>query len=83
MPFYTYILYSRSHNRFYKGHCNDLERRLREHNNGRTKSNKAFRPWEIIYFETFDNEKDAILREKYFKTSAGRRFLKKKINLSH
>jgi len=33
--------------------------------------------WKIIYFESFETLEDAIKREKYFKTAAGRRFLKK------
>ena len=77
MPYYAYVIYSESHQRFYKGHCENLDTRLKEHNLGKTKSNKAFRPWKIVYFETFATREEAINREKYFKTSAGRRYLKK------
>jgi len=81
MSFYAYVIYSESHQRFYKGHCENLDLRLKEHNLGKTKSNKAFRPWKIIYYEEFDTREKAIQREKYFKTAAGRKFLKKAILL--
>jgi putative endonuclease len=69
-------LHSSGHNRFYKGHCGDLTERLKQHNHGHTKSTKPFIPWELVYFEEFDYRVDAVKREKYFKTAAGRRFLK-------
>ncbi len=82
MPFYAYVLFSESHQRFYKGHCENLDTRLKEHNLGKTKSDKAFRPWKMVYFEKFETRDEAIKREKYFKTAAGRRFLKDHILLN-
>ncbi|MCF8230547.1 MAG: GIY-YIG nuclease family protein [Bacteroidales bacterium] len=79
MPFYAYVLYSRSHKRYYKGHCENLEDRIDEHNKGKTKSTKAFIPWKLYYYEVFSTRQEAIKREKYFKTAAGRRYLTKKI----
>ena len=81
MKYYTYVLYSKKFKRFYKGHCVNPKDRLKQHNSGQTTSTKPFTPWEIIYFEKFDTREEAIKREKYFKTAAGRRFLKKKITL--
>ena len=80
MPYYAYVLYSCSHNRYYKGHCQNLEQRLKEHNSGKTFSIKAFIPFKVVYFEEFETREEAIVREKYFKSAAGRRFLKKKIS---
>ena len=42
-----------------------------------TESIRPYIPFKLVYFEEFETEKEAILREKYFKTAAGRRFLKK------
>jgi putative endonuclease len=75
--YYVYVLKSISSGRLYKGFCSNLERRLLEHNAGKTKSIKAFAPWKIVYFEEFNSLDEAISRERYLKTSAGRRFLKK------
>ena len=78
--FYAYVLKSINHNFFYKGHCQNLEARLKQHNSGLTQSTKPYLPFEIVYYEEFQNESEAIQREKYFKTAAGRRFLKIKLS---
>ncbi|MBV4356310.1 GIY-YIG nuclease family protein [Pinibacter aurantiacus] len=62
---------------FYKGHCENLEVRLKQHNSLKTKSNKHYAPFRIVYFEPFDTRDQAILKEKYWKTGAGRRYLQK------
>jgi putative endonuclease len=77
--FYAYVLKSVSHDYFYKGHCRDLELRLQQHNSGMTESIRPYIPFQLVYFEEFETEREAILREKYFKSAAGRRFLKNKI----
>jgi len=74
--YYVYVLRSLSSKRLYKGFCADLQQRLHEHNLGKTKSTKPFIPWEIVYYEASESLEKATAREKYFKTSAGRRFLK-------
>ena len=61
----------------YKGHCSDLSKRLKEHNRGLTKSLRGKLPVRIVYFEVFETLEQAIAREKYFKSAAGRRYLKK------
>ncbi len=77
--YYAYVLKSRSSDYLYKGSCEFLEKRLAEHNSGKTRSNKAYLPFYIAYYESFESREEAIKREKYFKTSAGRRYLKNKI----
>jgi len=77
--FYAYVLKSVKHDYFYKGHCQNLQIRLTEHNAGMTSSIKPYIPFEIVYFEEFSTREEAVKREKYFKTSAGRRYLKTKL----
>ncbi|MBI5018804.1 GIY-YIG nuclease family protein [Candidatus Gottesmanbacteria bacterium] len=77
--FYTYVLRSRKDNDLYIGFCNDLRRRINEHNKGGVNSTKHRRPFDLIYYEACLDEKKAIKREKYFKTGFGRRFLKLRI----
>ncbi|WP_420578672.1 GIY-YIG nuclease family protein [Ekhidna sp.] len=74
--FYAYILESIKTKSLYKGHTKDLDKRIEQHNAGRTLSTKHGIPWKLVYFESFQTKKEAILREKYFKTAAGRRFIK-------
>jgi len=75
--FFTYVLRSVNHDYFYKGHCQDLDKRLLQHNSGMTESIRPYIPFRIVYYEVYNTEAEAIAREKYFKSSAGRRFLKK------
>jgi putative endonuclease len=42
-----------------------------------TASIRPYIPFKIVYFESFETEQESIAREKYFKSAAGRRFLKK------
>ena len=78
--FYAYVIRSVNHPFvYYKGHCEDLQKRLSQHNSGLTESTRPYLPFEIAYFEEFATKAEAIKREKYFKTAAGRRFLKSKI----
>jgi putative endonuclease len=44
-----------------------------------TKSIRPYLPFKIVYTEPFTTELEAIEREKYFKSAAGRRFLKNKL----
>lgn len=78
--FYAYVIQSsRDSTYFYKGHCQNLEIRLAQHNSGMTASIKNKIPFVLVYFEEYEHLNDAIEREKYFKTAAGRRFLKMKL----
>ena len=77
--FFAYVLKSVEHDYYYKGHCQDLEKRLLQHNSGMTDSIKPYLPFKLIYSEAFETEEGAIQREKYFKSAAGRKFLKKKL----
>ncbi|MFD2099429.1 GIY-YIG nuclease family protein [Flagellimonas iocasae] len=79
MAYYAYIIKSLVDGRLYKGHTKDIEKRLGEHNSGKTKSTKGYLPWELVYFEKFETKEEAIEREKYFKTGIGREFLKSKL----
>ena len=64
---------------YYKGHCEDLEGRLKQHNSGMTESIRPYIPFMLVYHEEFNTREEAIARERYFKAAAGRRYLKIKI----
>ena len=65
--------------KFYKGLTSDLKRRLREHHLGHTVTTSKMANLKVVYTEEYLTFEEARLREKYFKTAAGRRFLKGKI----
>jgi putative endonuclease len=54
----------------------EVQERLKEHNDGDTQSTKAFRPWEIIYFELFYCKLCAEKRETFLKSGFGFRLRK-------
>ena len=63
MANYTYILRC-SDGTFYTGWTNDLEKRLKAHNDGTaSKYTRARRPVELIYFEVFETKQEAMSRE--------------------
>lgn len=72
---YTYILYSKSSDKYYTGSSKDLENRLQRHNAGATKSTKRGRPWEIVYFEEYDSKSEAMKRESYIKRMKSRKYI--------
>ena len=77
--YFIYVLKSLSARKSYVGMTDDLGRRLAEHNSAKHFYSKRHIPWSIVHAEKFDTRDDARKREKYFKTAAGRRYLKKHI----
>jgi putative endonuclease len=78
--FYAYVLESLIDPKYhYKGSCQDMTLRLQQHNGGKTKSNKAFAPFKVLHHEVFETRLEAVAREKYWKTAAGRRYLQRLI----
>jgi putative endonuclease len=61
--FYVYLLKSLKDNNYYIGQTNNIERRLKEHNNGKNKSTKNRRPLKLIGYEMFNNQNEARYRE--------------------
>jgi len=78
--YYTYILFSLKTSTFYAGSTDNLERRFKEHQSGQVNSTKHKRPLVLIYYEAIPDHKRAQVRERYFKTSWGKRFLKKQLS---
>ena len=70
MKYYTYILLC-SDKKFYVGFSSNLKQRLQEHAAGRARSTKNRRPFKLIHYEYFINNKDAKAREIYLKSGAG------------
>ena len=75
--FYVYLLKSLKDNRSYVGYTQDLEARLKRHNNGQVKSTKNRRPFALLHKEEFETIKDAKAREKWWKSYRGRQEMKK------
>jgi putative endonuclease len=73
--FYNYLLKSENNEVLYTGYTSDLKKRLKEHNQGLNVSTKPYVPWKLIYYEACLEIEDANRREKYLKTTQGKRLL--------
>lgn len=77
--YYVYVLQSEKDKNFYVGYTNNLKERLKLHNDEKVSSTKNRLPMRLIYYESCLNQDDAIHREKYLKTSWGKRYLKSRL----
>jgi len=59
----------------------DLKKRMKEHNEGRSKYTKIHRPYSLIYYEACLNKVDAFAREKYLKSGMGKRYLRNRMKI--
>jgi putative endonuclease len=76
LPYCVYILFSRKDLLLYIGFTTDIDQRVRNHNEGKTKSTASRRPLELVFCEFYLFSSDARRREMYFKTTAGKKALK-------
>ena len=74
--YYVYVLMSLKDKLYYIGYTSDINRRIKQHMSGKVISTKWRLPIKLTYYEMHLNQKDALRREDYFKTSPGKRTLK-------
>ena len=75
LPYCVYVLISEIDYLLYIGFTSNLENRLKTHNSGGSKSTSYRRPLKLIFCEYYLFKEDALKREEYFKTTAGKRAL--------
>ena len=75
MAVWVYVIESLTDQSWYTGMAIDPVKRLKEHNAGKNRFTKGHRPWKNIYVEKHDNWEQGRVREKYLKTSAGKKWL--------
>jgi len=73
--YYVYVLKSKRDGKFYVGYTENIMKRMELHNAGKIESTKWRRPFELIYYEASLSKEDAVCREKYLKTSYGKRYI--------
>ena len=78
--FFTYILFSQKLNKFYIGSTENTEKRLVEHNRGKTPFTKTGMPWVLVYKESFSTRSEALRHEKYIKNQKSVVYIKSLIN---
>jgi putative endonuclease len=71
--FYVYVLKGLVKNRYYIGYTNDINSRLRKHNNGGVRSTRKFRPWMLLGFEVYEKRNEARWLEHELKNHGTKR----------
>ena len=79
---YVYVLHSLKDGKLYTGISKNPKARVVQHNLGMTKSTKGRRPFELIYSKKQKSVSEARDREKFLKTSHGRKILEEAIHCS-
>jgi putative endonuclease len=75
MTYFVYILQSQRDGSYYIGYTNNLEERLKRHNEGRSVFTRPKLPWVVVYQETFDSRAEAMKRERELKSRKDREFI--------
>ena len=78
--FFVYILFSISLKKYYIGHTENIENRLKRHNNGLVKSTKNGKPWQLVIVENYKTKNEAYIREMQIKSYKGGEAFKKAVN---
>ena len=78
--YYVYVLENPDNKGWYIGYTGDLRRRLVEHNSGKGgQTTRRGINWKLMYYEAYVNKRDAMGRERFLKSSFGRKYLKKQL----
>ena len=78
--FYVYVLQAlEKEDRFYLGYTSEMERRIAEHNSGKSRYTKGTK-WRVVYYEAYVSDAAARKRERRLKHDGRvRQFLMKRI----
>ena len=71
--YYVYLLKSKRDGKIYTGYTSDLKERLKKYKNNHVHTTSRMGETELIYYEAYKDKRDATQREKYFKTTKGKR----------
>ena len=71
----VYIIYSTSKSRYYVGQTNDIDDRIKRHNNKESISTKNGTPWKLIYGTNLQTRSEAVLLETKIKKRGAARYL--------
>jgi putative endonuclease len=78
--FYVYLLVSLSDPRQrYVGFTSHLKQRLESHNQGASVHTRKYKPWKMVTYLAFDDERRAREFEHYLKSGSGRAFANKRL----
>jgi putative endonuclease len=73
---FVYAIESLTHNYIYVGLTSNVDRRVRQHNEGRERTTRPYCPFRLILCEAYATRMEARKREVYLKSGIGKEFLK-------
>jgi putative endonuclease len=79
MEYFVCILLSKKDKKFYTGFTTNLTERINKHNSGKVVSTLHRIPLELIYYEVCYNQEDALHRERYLKSTYGKRYIRNRL----
>ena len=75
MPFFVYILFSNSADRYYIGQTNNIDARIARHNASIEKSTAPYIPWVLIWIAEKSSRSEAMILERKLKNLSRKRLL--------
>lgn len=78
MKYFVYVIVSEK-KYIYVGISADVERRFFEHQSGKNKTTRPYRPFRFIHKEEFLTRAEARVREKYLKSGIGKEWIKENV----
>ena len=79
MSYFVYAIKSKKDGRIYVGFSENVQKRFNEHNSGKTRSTKGYRPWKLIFTKGCETRIQARELEKYYKSGIGKEKLKRMV----
>lgn len=73
--FYLYILKNEETNRYYIGSTDNIERRLKQHLSGKTRTTRILKTDKLVYKETYQTLLEAREREKKLKSYKSKKYI--------
>jgi putative endonuclease len=77
MAVFLYVIKSMMNAELYVGITQDVNRRLKDHEQGKNRYTKGLRPWNLVLTKEYENWQSARDKEKYYKSGFGKERLKK------
>jgi len=75
--YYVYIIQSEKDNSYYTGYTSDLRKQFKKHNEGAQKYTTQKKPFRLIWYCGFVDQKKANAFERYLKQGSGFAFARK------
>lgn len=74
--YYVYAIKSIARQYIYVGIASNVQKRILQHNSGRSRTTKPYTPFRTIFVEKVKDRRTAREREKYLKSRIGKEYLK-------